>query len=170
MCAWTRRSWRPPRRRIDGTRVLGSSGTDVVAGNAEDEEVLGVMMGDRRRPRPNRAPSLRRANPLRLSKLLKSNKTPVFRMPSITVRRYRPVAAWQGETGDEVPERVCGICHSAIDGCCGQCKIPGDECPMGRGKCGHSFHAHCIIRWVASEEGAESSSSCPMCRQPWMPE
>ncbi|CAD6506438.1 BgTH12-07364 [Blumeria graminis f. sp. triticale] len=30
------------------------------------------------------------------------------------------------------------------------------------GKCGHSFHLHCIIEWIKQES---SKGQCPLCRQ-----
>ena len=43
---------------------------------------------------------------------------------------------------------TCGICRVAFDGCCPDCKIPGDDCPVVWGACTHCFHIHCIMKWI----------------------
>lgn len=68
--------------------------------------------------------------------------------------------AWDVKEGDD----VCGICHSAYDGCCPNCKRPGDDCPLVWGECSHVFHLHCILTWFRSSTRGES---CPMDRTPW---
>ncbi|CAN1161192.1 Anaphase-promoting complex subunit 11 [Linum perenne] len=52
----------------------------------------------------------------------------------------------------------------AFDGCCPDCKLPGDDCPLIWGKCNHAFHLHCILKWVNSQT---SQAHCPMCRGEW---
>nr|XP_058958015.1 uncharacterized protein LOC131785182 isoform X2 [Pocillopora verrucosa] len=37
------------------------------------------------------------------------------------------VATWRWVANDD----NCGICRMAFDGCCPDCKIPGDDCPLG---------------------------------------
>eukprot|EP01053_Blabericola_migrator_P005883 Blabericola_migrator_1__5882@NODE_297_length_10209_cov_136_062907_g244_i0_p8_GENE_NODE_297_length_10209_cov_136_062907_g244_i0NODE_297_length_10209_cov_136_062907_g244_i0_p8_ORF_typecomplete_len144_score8_41zfANAPC11/PF12861_7/2_6e19zfrbx1/PF12678_7/5_3e13zfC3HC4_2/PF13923_6/2_5e03zfC3HC4_2/PF13923_6/1_2e06zfRING_2/PF13639_6/0_00024zfC3HC4_4/PF15227_6/1_1e03zfC3HC4_4/PF15227_6/5e03zfC3HC4_4/PF15227_6/4_7e05zfC3HC4/PF00097_25/0_00082zfRING_5/PF14634_6/0_0011Rad50_zn_hook/PF04423_14/0_0015zfC3HC4_ len=49
--------------------------------------------------------------------------------------------------------------------CVRRCLRPGDSCPPAYGVCGHSFHLHCINRWIA--RGRETDNSCPLCRQPF---
>lgn len=34
------------------------------------------------------------------------------------------------EEGDDDDEDVCGICQVPYEGCCPNCKIPGDDCPL----------------------------------------
>lgn len=34
------------------------------------------------------------------------------------------------ERREEEDEDVCGICRVAYDGCCPDCKLPGDDCPL----------------------------------------
>jgi len=63
----------------------------------------------------------------------------------VTVNNYHAIAIWRwklrdsgeaaGEGGGEAEEDdedddVCGICRVAFDGCCPDCKVPGDECPL----------------------------------------
>ncbi|KAI3980876.1 hypothetical protein MKX01_025441 [Papaver californicum] len=52
----------------------------------------------------------------------------------------------------------------AFDGCCSDCKRPGDDCPLIWGACDHAFHLHCILKWVNSQT---PQANCPMCRQEW---
>lgn len=44
--------------------------------------------------------------------------------------RWIGVATWRWVANDE----NCGICRMAFDGCCPDCKIPGDDCPLGKDK------------------------------------
>ncbi|KAF8093313.1 hypothetical protein N665_0385s0060 [Sinapis alba] len=47
----------------------------------------------------------------------------------------------------------------AFDGCCPDCKRPGDDCPL---TCNHAFHLHCILKWVQQPVG-----EC-VCRGSWV--
>ena len=40
------------------------------------------------------------------------------------------VGTWRWVANDD----NCGICRNAFDGCCTDCKMPGDDCPLG---CSH---------------------------------
>ncbi|KAI9358888.1 anaphase-promoting complex subunit 11 [Zopfochytrium polystomum] len=110
----------------------------------------------------------------------------------ITIRRIDAVAAWQWKLrGDEAApasastaaaaaeanagendgrdeeddeDDVCGICRAAFDGCCPTCAVPGDACPPVIGECTHTFHQHCIDKWVATDQ---SRGTCPMDRSEW---
>ena len=42
---------------------------------------------------------------------------------------WTAVATWRWVANDD----NCGICRMAFDGCCPDCKIPGDDCPLGEG-------------------------------------
>ncbi|WRX31803.1 Anaphase-promoting complex subunit 11 [Theobroma cacao] len=89
--------------------------------------------------------------------------------------RWHAVASWTWDAQDE----TCGICRMAFDGCCSDCKLPGDDCPLRNnavkfvaksmkkevwGACNHAFHLHCILKWVNSQA---SQAHCPMCRREW---
>ncbi|GAV69476.1 zf-Apc11 domain-containing protein, partial [Cephalotus follicularis] len=74
--------------------------------------------------------------------------------------RWHAVASWTWDAQDE----TCGICRMAFDGCCPDCKLPGDDCPLIWGACNHAFHLHCILKWVNSQT---SQAHCPMCRREW---
>ncbi|KAF6167233.1 hypothetical protein GIB67_029871, partial [Kingdonia uniflora] len=39
---------------------------------------------------------------------------------------WQAVASWTWDAQDE----ACGICRMAFDGCCPDCKHPGDDCPI----------------------------------------
>ncbi|KAG7576195.1 Anaphase-promoting complex subunit 11 [Arabidopsis thaliana x Arabidopsis arenosa] len=75
--------------------------------------------------------------------------------------RWHAVASWTWDAQDE----TCGICRMAFDGCCPDCKLPGDDCPLIWGACNHAFHLHCILKWVNSQT---SQAHCPMCRREWL--
>ncbi|KAH9448158.1 hypothetical protein MJO29_011456 [Puccinia striiformis f. sp. tritici] len=66
---------------------------------------------------------------------------------------------------DEDDEDLCGICRVAFEGCCPDCKVPGEDCPLIWGECTHIFHMHCLLKWIAQES---SKQSCPMDRRPWV--
>ena len=40
--------------------------------------------------------------------------------------RWHGVASWTWDAHDD----ACGICRMAFDGCCPDCKMPGDDCPL----------------------------------------
>ncbi|KAF7126642.1 hypothetical protein RHSIM_Rhsim11G0105600 [Rhododendron simsii] len=93
--------------------------------------------------------------------------------------KWHAVASWTWDAQDE----TCGICRMAFDGCCPDCKLPGDDCPLTIvklhymskmsnnmfclavwGACNHAFHLHCILKWVTSQT---PQAHCPMCRREW---
>ncbi|KAF9622290.1 hypothetical protein IFM89_031093 [Coptis chinensis] len=77
---------------------------------------------------------------------------------TLTIFRWHAVTSWTWDAQDE----TCGICRKAFDGCCPDCKLPGDDCPLIWGACNHAFHLHCILKWVNSQT---SQAHCPMCRR-----
>ena len=78
----------------------------------------------------------------------------------VTVRGWNGVASWKWIANDD----TCGICRVAFDGCCPDCKLPGDDCPLVWGACTHCFHIHCIMKWLNAQQ---AQHLCPMCRQDW---
>ncbi|KAH1229492.1 Anaphase-promoting complex subunit 11 [Glycine max] len=89
----------------------------------------------------------------------KSSTSLIFSFPFVKYR-WHAVASWTWDAQDE----TCGICRMAFDGCCPDCKLPGDDCPLIWGVCNHAFHLHCILKWVNSQT---SQAHCPMCRREW---
>ncbi|RDK42497.1 hypothetical protein M752DRAFT_251638 [Aspergillus phoenicis ATCC 13157] len=77
----------------------------------------------------------------------------------VTIKEWNAVATWRWDMPDD---EVCGICRVQFDGTCPTCKFPGDDCSLLLGKCGHSFHMHCLMTWIQQES---SKGLCPMCRQ-----
>ena len=45
------------------------------------------------------------------------------------INSWHAVAVWRWDVPNE---EVCGICHVAFDGCCPNCKLPGDDCPLSK--------------------------------------
>eukprot|EP00118_Oscarella_pearsei_P001919 m.8900 g.8900 ORF g.8900 m.8900 type:complete len:85 (+) comp20959_c0_seq1:65-319(+) len=78
----------------------------------------------------------------------------------VVVKKWTGVAVWHWDTSDD----TCGICRSRFDGCCPDCKFPGDDCPLVWGKCSHCFHMHCVLKWLNAQT---TRQLCPMCRRPW---
>ena len=50
----------------------------------------------------------------------------------MTIKGWNGVATWKWVANDD----TCGICRVAFDGCCPDCKLPGDDCPLvwGQGR------------------------------------
>ena len=44
----------------------------------------------------------------------------------VNILKWHAVASWTWDAQDE----TCGICRMAFDGCCPDCKLPGDDCPL----------------------------------------
>ncbi|XP_007545182.1 anaphase-promoting complex subunit 11 [Poecilia latipinna] len=78
----------------------------------------------------------------------------------VKIRQWNGVASWSWVANDE----NCGICRMPFNGCCPDCKVPGDDCPLVWGQCSHCFHMHCILKWLNSQQVQQQ---CPMCRQEW---
>ncbi|KAL7235515.1 hypothetical protein ACSBR1_018917 [Camellia fascicularis] len=53
---------------------------------------------------------------------------------------------------------------TAFDGCCPDCKFPGDDCRLIWGACNHAFLLHCVLKWVNSQT---PQAQCPMCCGEW---
>ncbi|KAI8823199.1 anaphase promoting complex subunit 11, partial [Fimicolochytrium jonesii] len=50
----------------------------------------------------------------------------------VHLKKYTAVATWSWDVGEIGDEETCGICYNPFDGCCPDCKIPGDDCPLGK--------------------------------------
>jgi hypothetical protein len=44
----------------------------------------------------------------------------------VNILKWHGVASWTWDAHDD----ACGICRMAFDGCCPDCKMPGDDCPL----------------------------------------
>ncbi|KAF6211114.1 hypothetical protein GE061_014228 [Apolygus lucorum] len=53
---------------------------------------------------------------------LEPSKNPM----KVVIKSWNGVATWRWLANDD----TCGICRLAFDGCCPDCKVPGDECPL----------------------------------------
>lgn len=102
------------------------------------------------------------------------------------------VATWRWVANDD----NCGICRMPFDGCCPDCKLPGDDCPLGihfdylcisvvefnllnriqfNAKIPFVFHSvwgqcsHCFhIHCIMKWLNSQQvNHQCPMCRQEW---
>jgi len=49
-------------------------------------------------------------------------------IPSLSRLGWNGVAVWKWLANDD----KCGICRAPFDGCCADCKVPGDDCPLGK--------------------------------------
>nr|CAD7203523.1 unnamed protein product [Timema douglasi] len=65
----------------------------------------------------------------------------------VTIKEWTGVATWRWVANDD----NCGICRMPFDGCCPDCKVPGDDCPLVWSQCSHCFHIHCIMKWLTSQ-------------------
>ncbi|KAJ9459086.1 Anaphase-promoting complex subunit 11 [Diplonema papillatum] len=80
----------------------------------------------------------------------------------VTVKSAHSVAMWTWGQEDD----ACGICRVSFEACCPNCKYPGDDCPLVTGQCDHSFHMHCIVKWVEHQAQVQRPQ-CPLCRGDW---
>ncbi|XP_056606304.1 anaphase-promoting complex subunit 11 [Triplophysa dalaica] len=90
----------------------------------------------------------------------KKNKKYAADKMKVKIKQWNGVASWLWVANDE----NCGICRAPFNGCCPDCKVPGDDCPLVWGQCSHCFHMHCILKWLNSQQVQQQ---CPMCRQEW---
>lgn len=58
--------------------------------------------------------------------------SPTLYLFQVTFKGWNGVATWKWVANDD----TCGICRVAFDGCCPDCKLPGDDCPLvwGQGR------------------------------------
>ena len=47
----------------------------------------------------------------------------------VTFKKWTAVAVWKWLTPND--ETECGICRLPFEGCCPDCKFPGDDCALG---------------------------------------
>ena len=83
---------------------------------------------------------------------------------TVRVAAARFVSSWRWDIPDG---DVCGICHSEFERPCTGCKVAGDDCPPAWGACNHTFHMHCIMRWLEAPRPENKEPECPLCRRAW---
>ncbi|OMJ24207.1 Anaphase-promoting complex subunit 11 [Smittium culicis] len=81
----------------------------------------------------------------------------------IRINKLSATAFWNW---DVKSKDICGICRLEYESSCPECLYPGTSCPIQSGSCGHTFHDHCINKWLTSEN---STNICPMDRTVWIP-
>eukprot|EP01080_Neovahlkampfia_damariscottae_P004400 gene4400-7775_t len=78
----------------------------------------------------------------------------------IKIKSVNLVSSWTWKG----PEEVCGICHLELDSSATDGQFPGDDAPAISGKCNHTFHLNCIMKWLETQD---QEQTCPMCRSAW---
>lgn len=76
------------------------------------------------------------------------------------LKKWVAAACW----GWEVEVGNCAICRNHMMEMCIECQSKqsnGIECTVAWGFCNHSFHLHCISRWI------QTRSVCPLDNQEW---
>ena len=59
----------------------------------------------------------------------------------------------------------CAICRNILGDLCLECQAEGrsdNACKVAIGSCGHTFHYHCITRWLES-----GRTMCPLDNIAW---
>ncbi|KYN04869.1 Anaphase-promoting complex subunit 11 [Cyphomyrmex costatus] len=82
----------------------------------------------------------------------------------VTIKSWTGVATWRWIANDD----NCGICRMPFDASCPDCKIPGDDCPLGRirdgARCCDIDRRVPVGRWT----NATGRCRCPS-PSPWAP-
>lgn len=82
-------------------------------------------------------------------------------LPPLRVQRVQATVLWEHD--ESAP--VCGICKQPMPAPCPECQASaGPGCAASQGACGHSYHGHCISRWLRERP------TCPMCSAAWKEE
>eukprot|EP00823_Brevimastigomonas_motovehiculus_P003332 TRINITY_DN200_c0_g1_i1.p1 TRINITY_DN200_c0_g1~~TRINITY_DN200_c0_g1_i1.p1 ORF type:complete len:113 (+),score=10.42 TRINITY_DN200_c0_g1_i1:85-423(+) len=76
--------------------------------------------------------------------------------------KWNAVVWWQWE----VEQEKCAICRNLIMEECIECQAnqkgsDNSECQIAWGVCNHTFHLHCIQRWL------KTRTVCPLDNQEW---
>jgi len=68
----------------------------------------------------------------------------------------------------DVTNEVCAICRNEMVDSCMRCQAENTNkiCTIVWGKCGHSFHHHCMQLWL--EHALHNVQRCPLCQQEWI--
>ena len=80
---------------------------------------------------------------------------------SFTFNKFVPayIVTWENDND------TCSICRKLFLEPCVHCDVAGitDACAVQEGICGHTFHLHCIERWL------QQNKMCPLCSELWSP-
>jgi hypothetical protein len=87
--------------------------------------------------------------------------TPHQNKPVIEVLNLELFGYWRFSTS----VTDCQICKEIFESPCLKCTkthVNGElVCDVSKGKCGHSFHRHCIDSWITK------NNVCPICSTPY---
>ena len=64
----------------------------------------------------------------------------------------------------DIENDTCAICHNQLMLPCIVCEAEphhAEDCSVAWGVCGHSYHFHCITRWL------KTRSTCPLDDEEW---
>jgi E3 ubiquitin-protein ligase RBX1 len=86
--------------------------------------------------------------------------------PRFKIKKWTAVGLWSWD----LDSADCAICKSNLMEPCVDCQNDAQntqqqdkkfECITATGDCGHSFHLHCINKWLSKR------NVCPLDSQPW---
>ena len=66
----------------------------------------------------------------------------------VEIEEWHAVSTWTWTSNAE--DDACGICRLAFDGCCPDCKMPGDDCPIVWGECRYDLIFHNVTSLACS--------------------
>ena len=78
----------------------------------------------------------------------------------VKVKVWHAVADW----GFDIENDNCAICKNSIQIPCISCEAEPREnetCTPATGVCNHSYHFHCVTKWVTNH------TNCPLCNMEW---
>jgi len=80
----------------------------------------------------------------------------------VHLHKWNVVATWNYLNASN----HCTICHNALTDKCLQCSSAmlaeaSSECTPAWGVCSHTYHHHCISKWL------KKADSCPICSAVW---
>jgi len=78
----------------------------------------------------------------------------------VRVKKWQAVAFWSYDIEND----TCAICHNQLMVPCITCEAEpaqAEECSVAWGTCSHSYHFHCITRWLRTR------STCPLDDEEW---
>jgi len=78
----------------------------------------------------------------------------------VRVKKWNAVAFWSYDIEND----TCSICHNQLMVPCITCEAEphsAEECSVAWGQCSHSYHFHCITRWL------KTRSTCPLDDEEW---